>query len=425
MRKIFFFFPIFFLVLHSCGSKKITQQKLGDITGQVFAMGTGLPIPDVLVSCSGVADITDSSGSYSLLAVPVGVRAVTASKEGYQPWSASMDVRKGNNTLDIYMNSIAPIDKGIVFYSQSTESPHLFVMDSDGSNREHITWLDCYSYRNSGPLWVSHKTKIAFVAMLSESPPRGIMVINRDGRELDTLDTGSGGCVLWDVSPNPEKLLYDRGSELPHPLYIINVDATGKTMVEPNYCAEGAGFCGDDKVVYAQGGNIYIINTDGTHKEQLSDSVISGQKAYHYYMPVGSPDGSRIAFGVDLGLKCPHYALGIMNSDGSEDTLLAFEVGRNRITEIEFSPVDQKILFLTNDGDNSEIFVINVDGSGLDSLTGGIACGDGGASWSPDGNWIAFTSKKRGNKDIYKVSVDGKILIQLTDDVADDFSPDW
>ncbi len=429
IREILCFLPIVCLVLCSCGSKKVTQQKFGDISGKVYATGTGSPIPDVLVSCSGVVDLTDSTGSYSLLSVPVGMRAVTASKQGYDLWKAFIEVRKGNNTLDIYINSATPTAKGIVFYSQRTGNTQLFVMDLDGSHQEQITSLisPIIQYTDCGPLWSPDKERIAFIVVLGEYY-YNLMLIDTDGIKIDTLvNDPLKDAFLGDWSLDGDKIVYPARPALwmPPPLtdiFIINSDGSGDMELGPG---EQPRFCGNDKVVYTPGWNIYIINTDGTGKEQLTDSVISGQRVHHYYMPVGSPDGEKIAFGIDLGINCLHYALGIMNSDGSEDTLLAFEVGRNRIKEIEFSPDGQKILYLTSEYDNSEIFVINANGSGLDSLTGGIACGDGGASWSPDGNWIAFTSNKRGNKDIYKVSVDGKILIQLTDDVADDFNPDW
>lgn len=423
IEKTLCFLPILCLVLCDCGSKKITQQEFGNIAGEVYAIGAGSPIPGVLVSCSGVVDTTDSSGAYSLLSVPVGMRSVTASKEGYDLWKVFIEVRKGSNALDIHMNSTAPIDKGTVFYSQRTDGTQLFVMDSDGLTHEQITY-SCHLYVNTDLFWVDDKQKIAFAAWLDRTVVE-IVVISSNGTVLDTIDSGCWPCVIWDVSPGEERLLYEFGGEPPKPLQIINVDGTGEVVLNLPYDGRGAGFCGSDKVVYTETRNVFTINIDGTGKEQLSDSVINSQKPYYYYLPVGSPDGSRIAFGVDFAMDCPHYALGIMNSDGSEDTLLAFEVGRNRIMEIEFSPDGQKILYLTSEYDNSEIFVINVDGTGLDSLTGGIACWDGGACWSPDGNWIAFTSNRKGNKDIYKVSVDGKILVQLTDDIADDFCPDW
>jgi len=427
MRKLLFLFPIFCLILCDCGSKRATQQKLGDITGQVFAIGTGSPIPDVLVSCSGVADTTDSTGSYSLLSIPVGMRAVTASKEDYDLWKAFIEVRKGSNTLDIYMNHAVSTAREIVFYSQRGGSTQIFTMDSDGSKQQQLTHLVIPERPGDrGPLWSPDKERIAFVAALEEHR-RDLLVISSDGAELDTLVHGSKDAGLGDWSPDGNQIVYPATPPfwMPPPLFdifIINSDGSGDMELVPG---EQPRFCGSGKVAYTLGENIYIINTDGSGEEQLTDSMIGDQQPSSYYLPVSSPDAGKIAFGVNFPIRCPHYALGMMNSDGSDDTLLVFELGRHRLKEIEFSPDGQRVLFLPGGETNSEIFVINVDGSGLESLTGGIACGDGGASWSPDGNWIAFTSNKRGNKDIYKISVDGKTMIQLTDDVADDFRPDW
>ena len=414
--------PILCLILCNCGSKKVTQQELGNIAGEVYAIGTGLPIPDVLVSCSGISDTTDSTGSYSLLGIPVGIRSVTALKEGYDLWEAFIEVQKGNNTLDIYMNTATLTAKGIVFYSQRTGSTQLFVMDSDGSQQDQITNLSSpVPYRERAPLWSPDKERIAFITYLTTSSQE-IMLINSDGTGLDTLVSEASKLArLGDWSTDGREIVYQIRDAMPYTdyeIFIINSDGINSLKLADG---QQPRFCVLNKVVYVQRSIICTINTDGTGMENLTAPHISGSK----YMPVASPDGTKIAFGVDFLWDTSHYALGIMNSDGSEDTILVLEFGRRGINEIGFSPDGQKILYLTSEFDDSEIFVINVDGTGLDSLTGGIACWDGGACWSPDGNWIAFTSSKRGNKDIYKVSVDGKILVQLTDDLADDFSPDW
>ena len=45
--------------------------------------------------------------------------------------------------------------------------------------------------------------------------------------------------------------------------------------------------------------------------------------------------------------------------------------------------------------------------------------------FSPDGQWILFASDRDGDFDLYAVSLDGRELRRLTDDPADDYSPDW
>lgn len=429
IEKTLCFLAILCLVFCDCGSKKITQQEFGNIAGEVYAIGTGSPIPDVLVSCNGAADTTDSTGSYSLLSMPVGTRAVTASKEGYELWKRFVEVRKGSNTLDIYMNLAVSAGREIVFFSRRNGSTQLFAMGSDGSNQQGITPSGLFlAPSGREPLWSPDKQRVAFTGFLGIGGNRFILLINPDGANLDTLMREDAKYAwLGDWSGDGKGIVYSGYPGFWYPpqpseIFIINSDGTADREL---IGGEGPRFCGNDEVIYTKEGNIYTINTDGTGEEQLTDSEISGHKGCDFYIPVASPDGSKIAFGVVLPFDVVHYALGMMNSDGSEDTLLLLEFGRHELKEIEFSPDGQRVLFLPRDVDNREIYVINVDGSGLDSLTGGIACGVGGASWSPDGNWIAFTSNREGNKDIYKVSVDGKTMIQLTDDVADDFRPDW
>jgi len=260
-------------------------------------------------------------------------------------------------------------------------------------------------------------------------------LINPDGTGLDTLmHVPLWLTLLGDWSKDGNQIVY--GAQYPlymppplYDIYLINSDGTG---IEKLIGADGLPrFCRDDRVLYRAlkggftSGNIFAINTDGSGEEQLTDTAITGVS--YYYMPVASPDGRKIAFGIELLWECVHYALGLMNSDGTGDTLLTWSCGPyHGISDIEFSPDGQKILFLADNVNNSEVYVINVDGSGLTALTGDIACDRRGARWSPDGNWIVFTSNIKGNMDIYKVSADGaKTLTQLTSDPADDFCPDW
>ena len=54
-----------------------------------------------------------------------------------------------------------------------------------------------------------------------------------------------------------------------------------------------------------------------------------------------------------------------------------------------WSPDGRRIAFTSRPDDNSEIYVVNADGSGQRRLTRNAA-GDFGPTWSPDGRKIAF-----------------------------------
>ena len=47
------------------------------------------------------------------------------------------------------------------------------------------------------------------------------------------------------------------------------------------------------------------------------------------------------------------------------------------------------------------------------------------ACFSPDGSKIAFESSRDGNTEIYVMNKDGSSLINLTNNIANDWSPTW
>lgn len=88
------------------------------------------------------------------------------------------------------------------------------------------------------------------------------------------------------------------------------------------------------------------------------------------------------------------------------------------------SPVAGKIAFSSDRDKNSEIYVMNADGTDLKGLTHEPAA-DTNPIWSPDGRYLIFTAMYDGNHEIYVVRPDGSALIRLTDNPALDFGSSW
>jgi len=82
-----------------------------------------------------------------------------------------------------------------------------------------------------------------------------------------------------------------------------------------------------------------------------------------------------------------------------------------------------QIAFTSDRDGNSEIYVMNADGSGQTNLTNNPA-GDFGPDWSPDGSRIAFQSGRDGSGEIYVMNADGSGQTNLTGGSDPDWSPD-
>lgn len=78
-----------------------------------------------------------------------------------------------------------------------------------------------------------------------------------------------------------------------------------------------------------------------------------------------------------------------------------------------WSPDGERIAFMSNRDGNTEIYVMNRDGSGVRRLTNHPG-GDVTPTWSPTGQQIAFTSDRTGNPNIWIMNADGSQQRQLT-----------
>ena len=119
---------------------------------------------------------------------------------------------------------------------------------------------------------------------------------------------------------------------------------------------------------------------------------------------------------VEKGLALPLYFDNTIYAGGKQ---LAY-AGQIHVGE------QPRIAFTSNrDGEDSEIYVMNADGTGIVQLTDN-SYSDWSPTWSPDGSHIAFWSNRDGeDSEIYVMNADGTGVVQLTDNSATDRDPNW
>lgn len=87
----------------------------------------------------------------------------------------------------------------------------------------------------------------------------------------------------------------------------------------------------------------------------------------------------------------------------------------DKINQVAWSPNGDKICFTADAESSSELFVINIDGSGLRQLTNDTKR-DAYPSWSPDGQKIIYGKDvDRYNPRLYSINVDGSSEKELFD----------
>ena len=119
----------------------------------------------------------------------------------------------------------------------------------------------------------------------------------------------------------------------------------------------------------------------------------------------------------------PEAELWLRASDGSGEPIqITDAAGDDRSSA--WSPDGERLVFDSTRDGNTELYVVNADGSNPVRLTDDPA-EDWSASWSPDGRTIAFTSDRSGSAQIWTMAVDGSGATQLTDDRIGALWPSW
>jgi endonuclease YncB( thermonuclease family) len=141
--------------------------------------------------------------------------------------------------------------------------------------------------------------------------------------------------------------------------------------------------------VFRANSQVHIANVDGT------DDVIAlvGRR------PAWSPTDNLIVYEACEGTKC---GLLILNADNGGTRLL---VG-NSAGKASWSPDGQRVSYSTDADGDSEIWRINLDGTGAKKLTDNMST-DALAAWSPDGQYIFFISDRKDGWGIWVMHPDG------------------
>jgi TolB protein len=309
---------------------------------------------------------------------------------------------EAGDTVHIVVTS--PPGTEIVFQSTQEGSSHIYVANADGSG---LTRLTDDQTGGGAPVWSGDGRQIYFLSSSPGQSVSGLYAMNADGTNVhlvvDDIHTP------YDVSPDGTRIAFGAITPLQSPrnidLFVMNLDGSERALIADLPCefidsqceqTEAVAWSPDgQRIAYSSGwqghglvhyNNIGVVNADGTGQRELTTFATRSTQ------PAWAPDGQRIVF--SSGPTNPSYIpqpfnLEIINADGTGRVVLLEDGMAN--TSPSWSPDGRSIVFVRSGAASDwvppgegELFVINVDGTGLRRVTD--VPGDASAPhWNPAG----------------------------------------
>ncbi len=372
----------------------------------------------------------DADPSFS----PDGKQIVFASlrdgnAEIYLMNSDGSDIRRLTNNPAWDCHPVFSPDGTTIAFSADRESENsdVYLMNVDGSGIRQLTdWKTNEGVEPGG--WSPDGTQIAFTS--DRNGNDDIFVISAEVFRPRLIVTDEKSSLQFpSYSPDGKEIAYqaeieDKRGEL----RVFDVESkqnrvllqTENTDPAPVFSPDGEWIAFQNRI--ESNTEICLIKSDGSGLTNLT------RYAARDVNPAFSPDGKQIVFASNRDGNTGVYDLYVMNADGSgQRQIYSSKLGIS--ISPKWSPDGKQIIF-SNDKEegatgNFEIFKIRLETNQAEQRLTFRPRHDSQPAVSPDGKQIVFSSNTDGNSEIYLMNADGTNLLRVTRNQAEDTTPQF
>lgn len=253
----------------------------------------------------------------------------------------------------------------IVFVSSRSGAKEIWVMNWDGTDQRQLTK---YGSISTFPSVSPDGRIVAFTTWASGYPAIQMLVLDT-GRKLSFYNQRASMNAFVSFTPDSKTVVFSStAAGGPAQLYAADINGgslrrlthSGAIEVEPKINPQTGSVLVD---VSGRGGlpQIYQMNMEGADVKRLSAGTGEATN------PAWSPDGAHLAFAWTKGFEPGNYNIFIMDPVTQQTTQLTANAGRNE--NPTWAPDGAHIAYASKMGSQSQIWVMNADGTGKHALT--------------------------------------------------------
>ena len=334
--------------------------------------------------------------------------------------------------LDELDPAFSPDGSKIAFVSATPGGPastrDILVVDADGSNPVNLTAANGGAgAEDSDPSWSPDGSKIAFTS--DRGGGAEIWVMGSGGGNPTTLTSANGRDEQPAFSPDGTRIVFTARRGGSTDLYTMNADGSAQTRLTDDAPLNEIDELGVWRAVTPPGQVDTYIDSGPAFvgSSPQVEFTYSGAPALG-----GQVDGFNCSLDGGAFQACPASGAAVAGlSDGAHTFVVRAESNGTvdpTPARYRFAVDTTRIVFASDRDGNSEIYVIDADGTAPRRLTNHAAA-DSDPALSPDGSLLAFASQRDGDYEIYVTAADGsgtprKLTDNQVADTAPTFSPD-